>query len=41
MPLGGDFPEEIPETNRKEPGTALWASPGIPLKMTAGMPQTL
>ena len=38
---GWDFPEEIPEKFRKEPGKALRAFPGISLESTAGMPQTL
>ena len=38
---GWDFPEEIPEKFRKDPGNALRAFPGIPLESTAGMPQTL
>ena len=38
---GWDFPEEIPEKIRKDPGNALRAFPGIPLESTAGMPQTL
>ena len=38
---GWDFPEEIPENIRKDPGNALRAFPGIPLKSTAGIPQTL
>ena len=38
---GWDFPEEIPEEFRKDPGNALRAFPGIPLTSTAGMPQTL
>ena len=37
---GWDFPEEIPEEFRKDPGNALRAFPGIPLESTAGMPQT-
>ena len=36
---GWDFPEEIPEKIRKDPGNALRAFPGIPLESTAGMPQ--
>ena len=36
---GWDFPEEIREIFRKEPGNALRAFP--PLKSTAGIPQTL
>ena len=35
-----DFPEEIPEEFRKDPGNALRAFPGIPLEITAGIPQT-
>ena len=38
---GWDFPEEIPEKIPKDPGNALRAFPGISLKSTAGMPQTL
>ena len=38
---GWDFPEEIPEEFRKDPGNALRAFPGIPLESTAGMPQAL
>ena len=38
---GWDFPEEIPEKFRKDPGNALRAFPGIPLESTAGIPQTL
>ena len=38
---GWDFPEEIPEEIRKDPGNALRAFPGIPVESTAGMPQTL
>ena len=38
---GWDFPEEIPEKFRKDPGNALRAFPGIPLESTAGMPQAL
>ena len=38
---GWDFPEEIPERFRKDPGNALRAFPGVPLESTAGMPQTL
>ena len=38
---GWDFPEEIPEKFRKDPGNALRAFPGIPLGSTAGIPQTL
>ena len=38
---GWDFPEEIPEKLRKDPGNALSAFPGISLESTAGMPQTL
>ena len=38
---GWDFPEEIPEKFRKDPGNALRAFPGIPLKSTAGIPQAL
>ena len=38
---GWDFPEEIPEKFRKDPGNALRAFPGIPVESTAGMPQTL
>ena len=38
---GWDFPEEIPEKFRKDPGNALRAFPGISLESTAGMPQTL
>ena len=33
---GWDFPEEIPEKFRKDPGNALRAFPGIPLESTAG-----
>ena len=33
-----DFPEEIPEKFRKDPGSALRAFPGIPLESTAGIP---
>ena len=36
-----NFPEEIPGKFRKDPGNALRAFPEIPLKSTAGMPQTL
>ena len=36
-----DFPEEIPEKFRKDPGNALRAFPGISLESTAGMPQAL
>ena len=36
-----DFPEDIPEKFRKDPGNALRAFPGISLESTAGMPQTL
>ena len=32
---GWDFPEEIPEKIRKDPGNTLRAFPGIPLKSTA------
>ena len=35
---GWDFPEEIPEKIRKDPGNALRAFPGISLESTAGMP---
>ena len=35
---GWDFPEEIPENFRKDPGNALRAFPGVPLESTAGMP---
>ena len=35
---GWDFPEEIPEKFRKDPGNALRAFPGIPLESTAGIP---
>ena len=35
---GWDFPEE---KFQKDPGNALRAFPGIPLKSTAGMPQAL
>ena len=38
---GWDFPEEIPEEFRKDPGNALRAFPGISLESTVGMPQTL
>ena len=38
---GWDFPEEIPENFRKDPGNALRAFPRIPLESTAGIPQTL
>ena len=38
---GWDFPEEIPEKFRKDPGNALRAFPGILLESTASMPQTL
>ena len=38
---GWDFPEEIPEKFRKDPGNALRAFPGIPFESTAGMPQIL
>ena len=38
---GWDFPEEIPEKLRKDPGNALRTFPGIPLKSTAGIPQAL
>ena len=38
---GWDFPEEIPEKFRKDPGNALRAFPGISLESTAGMPQIL
>ena len=38
---GWDFPEEIPEKFRKDPGNALRAFPGISLESTAGMAQTL
>ena len=38
---GWDFPEEIPEKFRKDPGNALRAFPGISLESTAGMPQAL
>ena len=38
---GWDFPEEIPEKFRKDPGNALRAFPGIPLESTAGIPQAL
>ena len=38
---GWDFPEEIPEKFRKDPGDALRAFPGISLESTAGMPQAL
>ena len=38
---GWDFPEEIPEKFRKDPGNALRAFPGSSLESTAGMPQTL
>ena len=37
---GWDFPEEIPEKFRKDPGNALRAFPGISFESTAGMPQT-
>ena len=37
---GWDFPEEIPEKFRKDPGNALRAFPGILVESTAGMPQT-
>ena len=33
--------EEIPEKFRKDPGNALRAVPGIPVKSTAGIPQAL
>ena len=33
---GWDFPEEIPEKFRKDPGNALRAFPGISLESTAG-----
>ena len=36
---GWDFAEEFPEKFRKDPGNALRAFPGIPLKSTAGIPQ--
>ena len=38
---GWDFPEEIPEEFRKDPGNALRAFAGIPVKSTAGIPQAL
>ena len=38
---GWDFPEEIPEKFRKDPGSALRAFPGIPLESTAGIPRRL
>ena len=38
---GWDFPEELPEKFRKDPGNALRAFPGIPLDSTAGIPQAL
>ena len=38
---GWDFPEEIPEEFRKDPGNALRVFPGISLESTAGIPQTL
>ena len=38
---GWEFPEEIPQKFRKDPGNALRAFPGILLDSTAGMPQTL
>ena len=38
---GLEFPEEIPEKFRKDPGNALRALPGISLESTAGMPQAL
>ena len=38
---GWDFPEEIPENFRKDPGNALRVFPGIPLESTAGIPQAL
>ena len=38
---GWDFPEEIPEKLRKDTGNDLRAFPGIPVKSTAGIPQTL
>ena len=38
---GWDFPEEIPENFRKDPGNALRAFPGISLESTAGRPQAL
>ena len=38
---GWDFPEEIPEKFRKDPGNALRAFPGIPVESTAGIPQAL
>ena len=40
-PYGWDFPEEIPEKFRKDPGNALRAFPGIIFESTAGMPQAL
>ena len=38
---GWDFPEEIPEKFRKDPGNALRVFPEILLKSTAGNRQTL
>ena len=38
---GWDFPEEIPEEFRKDPGNALRPFPGISLESKAGIPQTL
>ena len=38
---GWDFPEEIPEKFRKDPGNALRVFPDIPLESTAGNPQAL
>ena len=38
-PVCWDFPEEIPEEFRKDPGNALRAFPGIRLKSTAGIPK--
>ena len=38
---GWDFPEDIPEKFRKDPGNALRVFPGIPLESTAGIPQAL
>ena len=35
---GWDFPEEIPENIRKDPGNALREFPGIPLESAAGIP---
>ena len=38
---GWDFPEEIPEKFRQDPGNALRAFPEISLESTAGMPRAL